>query len=514
VTLLARYASITSNLFLGSDAAQGPLLGSTIATGHAGNMFLEENSYISNLWADALVAKLPFHEFLWEAFPYLFVLAAAVGLAVTVSKLAGARAGWIAAVLGICLAPAVLLSAIPQTLHTTATANAVLLGIAAVSLARRQPGPRALLWYGVLGVVTGVDLASDPLLWGIGIAPFLLATAAAVRMIPRETRRQVLRVAAQLLLITLICGAATVLIGAATGIKTIPASSVGIHPGSVSSDLRSFGFLISAIPRLAGRPITDASVGTPATWFAYAIAVAILVLVVAAIVKHFRSPADPARTAHLVFWVSSSALLLIGYVFTEFAQDSSSIRYLTTLVFAAAALVPLAPAMGRWWGRAAMTTAMIYGVLAFSGIALRPVSDFQQGSPDLRGLASFLQAQGLHKGYASYWDANPITYITDGEVKVRQVMQGVGCTGQAQGSVCPYPAWAAQGWYSDSGGSTFLITRPGALCMTGKPNAYFGAPAKTLQYQEYTIYVYPYDISLRFMPARYDLCPPDDTEPG
>jgi hypothetical protein len=276
--------------------------------------------------------------------------------------------------------------------------------------------------------------------------------------------------------------------------------------------LHSFGLLISAVPRLVAGPLSDALPNSPVTWIGYAMAVVIAVFAVAVIARHFTLRNDPARAAHLVFWTSSSVLLLIGYAFTEFAQDPSSIRYLTTLIFAVAALLPLALNLGRLWSRAAITIALVYGVSALAAIALRPASYFQPSTPDLRGLAAFLQAQGLHKGYASYWDANPITYLTGANVQVRQVMEGDSCSGQVFGSVCPYPAWSAQAWYDNSGGATFLITRPGALCLTGKPNDNFGTPAKTLHYQEFTIYVYPYDISLKFQPARYDLCPPNDTE--
>jgi hypothetical protein len=214
--------------------------------------------------------------------------------------------------------------------------------------------------------------------------------------------------------------------------------------------------------------------------------------------------------AHIAYWGATLFAVSGAFLFSGFGQDSTSIRYLTSLVIAVGALLPIAVVAGSRLRLAAVAVTAVYALASILGLALRPGDQFASRPQSLRDLSSFLQAHDLHKGYASYWDATPVTYLTGSQVEVWPVLEGAGCAGNESNNLCRYPALSAQAWYQDSGATTFLVLRPGAVCLTGPPGPGYGPPIATYNVDNYyTVLVYPYDLASRMTQSRFSLCPPE-----
>lgn len=107
-------------------------------------------------------------------------------------------------------------------------------------------------------------------------------------------------------------------------------------------------------------------------------------------------------------------------------------------------------------------------------------------------LIDFLAANGLHYGYASYWNAGALSVLSAQQIRVRQIQL-------VSGLPIPMRHLSSDRWYRPSAwiGETFLLLTNSE---TKSVNwdllaSYHGAPARTLQFQEWQIYVFPKNIA-------------------
>lgn len=111
--------------------------------------------------------------------------------------------------------------------------------------------------------------------------------------------------------------------------------------------------------------------------------------------------------------------------------------------------------------------------------------------PMLR-LARMLESNGLHYGYAAYWNAGVITVFSNSQTKVRQIHL-------SQGLPIPMRHLSSDRWYrADSwkGPSFLLLTDDEAkLCNWPLLESYVGKPIKTYRYNEYGVYVFSENIA-------------------
>ena len=93
------------------------------------------------------------------------------------------------------------------------------------------------------------------------------------------------------------------------------------------------------------------------------------------------------------------------------------------------------------------------------------------------GYIAALEAHGLTRGYAGYWQASDTTLATDGKIKVAAIIQ------DRHGNLSAYDWFAKQSWYegNTTGGRFFVSTSESAewpkpssiIAMFGKPNDIF-----------------------------------------
>jgi len=114
-----------------------------------------------------------------------------------------------------------------------------------------------------------------------------------------------------------------------------------------------------------------------------------------------------------------------------------------------------------------------------------------------RKLARWLTAARLRIGYAPYWDAAPLTWDMNDGIDIYPV----GACDEEQ--VCQAGRPRILGWYKPRAGvSTFLIV-DSRLIATGYslgidgPQPSLGRPVLVHRIDQFTVYVYPYDIATR-----------------
>ena len=137
-----------------------------------------------------------------------------------------------------------------------------------------------------------------------------------------------------------------------------------------------------------------------------------------------------------------------------------------------------------------------FSIFIISGsltILVANISGWQESISAMRGVTDFLSEQGLHYGYATFWNAGKNTVLSNGTVQINAVTVGTNM-------VTPYRSLSSEDWY-DPGyfeGRTFLmLTEDEAAVFASNGYDYTNlyTPETVLNYSPYTILVYDHNIS-------------------
>jgi len=469
-----------------ADSLPGAHAGSTVTMGNA--------AHYTTLWFDELTRALPGHRTIWQAMPYVLSLLGLLLLAATVQRLAGWRGAVVTLGIGIATPPLLLLPLLAQAFHSTTFVNGIVLGALLVWLARRPRivAPHVLAVCAVVAVVTGLDVASDPLLLVTGVAPFV--AAAALVAWRRRGRRsvEVLAAAGGAAVVALAVAGGTVLVMRHLGYHVIGLPLQIASPGRADANATLLGHLVldMANGRFGGGPLR-AILGV----LAVAAVLVPLWMLVRLVVRTTRQ--DPegdepgaGRDLHLAFWGCTAVFLAVAFVGTTLALDVESIRYLPPLFYAVAATVPFIRRLCHAVV-VAVTFAGISGAILLSRADL--VRDFNVEPQDAQPLIALLQQHHVTHGYAGYWQANLLTWESGGAVQSRAVQQSGDCRATQPGWFCPYPIFTLSDWYAPQQGPTFLIVEHGGAFVPNPPPDTV-QPREKLSYGRFDIYVYDGDI--------------------
>ena len=230
-------------------------------------------------------------------------------------------------------------------------------------------------------------------------------------------------------------------------------------------------------------------------------ALALLVLLPWALLRALR-PATGPRQLVVAFTAVSLALNLFILLSTSLADMSApiaSVRYLVPtlmlmlLILTGVVLAPDGPAM------APLARAVGVGAIALLATSapttyLYPFNEFRHlpwkgliiQTPDQQ-LTAFLEQNGLRYGYSSFWNAGRSTVLSDGKVKVRQIVM-------ERGLPMPMRNLASSRWFDAAAwqGQTFLMLRDSELALLDQPllARYAGQP-RMLRYGDMNVLVYP-----------------------
>lgn len=186
--------------------------------------------------------------------------------------------------------------------------------------------------------------------------------------------------------------------------------------------MRVFNLLALGLPALLGLRFPW-SVEGPPLWLAAPVLMLYLGALGYAVRRH---DGGAARSGRLLLW-GVWATLCLGFVLTPFGGDPSGRYflplYLPLFIFAAEALAALRARVGRWaW--ALLGAALVFNLAGTIQAALRNPPGITTQFEDITQvdhrydaeLMSFLREHGGTRGYANYWVAYPIAFLSREEI--------------------------------------------------------------------------------------------------
>jgi hypothetical protein len=477
------FPALARAVFWDSDAAS-PFVLVEHLRGH-GAVVIPRFGWWSSLWWLLTTRHLPGHVVIWEATGYVFAVATAVLVGWGTARLAERWAGMTAASAVIVVGPPAVASLLTVNFHTTTPFTAAVLALYLVF----APRNRSWLLAAGVGLLAGVNAASDPLLWLAGIAPFVAAAALYAVMC---RRRDVAARGGLVLVVAVVSMVGTDRVMSALGYHLIPVSLQLAGLGDVVPNLIRLGKSAAGLygANFFAGPYPDPQVRYLIALLAFGAVGALLLLAVRSLVRR----SNPQVTAYVSFWALSVAFLGLAFWFTNQATGigpAGGSYYLLTLAPASATGVALLAARSDA-GRitAAIAIATVGGVNVAS-IAQGRGQERAGAAVEGPQLIHILEQRGLTHGYAPYWDAQSLTWNSGNRLFVAPVQA---CDPTFGGGLCRFPGFTIDSWYQPRPGRSFLIVDPAAGLSSKPPKTL--RPVSTLRVgPQTTVYFFSHDIA-------------------
>lgn len=490
VVLLARLHGLVTSLHWLSDSSGCFTFAEAVADGLTGGdaMLTTYGAYVP-LWFGLATVDLPFHRELWQIAPLLTYLAAAAVVVWSVRRVSATGPAVAAAVIAAALSPAALY-VIVRVSHHPAYLGTALAGAFVVwaFAAPRAVTPKTVALAAAVVLLGGTLLASDALM----IFTALLPLAGVALLADRRARAWCAAVAVAMVPVAL----ATTALMNGLGFRTLP-REVKLS-GAV---FEHAWWLVTGIARLGNGGGSSAAVtGRPVLSAVGVVLVAAGVALAAAVVWGSLRPglrARSARDAHVRFW-ALSALLTAGVFVVSTSALEYGDQYYVTVIFAVAALAPLARLAPRWRlaGAVAVAAYALLGAVAVGAGDTEKLVNLPIRAAS-GPLERFAEQQGVRVGYAGWWDGPNLTWFSRGKLDARPIY---GCSNPGGANLCPFYLMRVSGWYQPREQRTFLIVNPDMGYVTERPPE-LGDPIASFQSGRITMFVYPYDIASRLGPA-------------
>jgi hypothetical protein len=508
VLFLARAGTILETTYSDSDAASGPVLGAAAAGPDHGTILLAHVSWYPQLWFYTLTHALPFHRLLWEAMPLVMAIAGAAAIAAVSWRLVGRWAALVSLLIALCVGPHMLLDYALPTGHGTAYLATPLLGALLVALLlglARRPVFAGLLVALALAITAGC-LSADREVAITALVPLVVAAAAvAFHARGRDTA-------------LLACGAVAFVAAAV-------ALWAGIHAAMTAAGVIAIPMPIGVAryPEFApharllvrsllllegGGPISGSAVGLDGL---RGLLVAPLILGGAATViaagattgwralRPLASRGDAehlAATAWVTYWGASVVALCVSWICSDIVTDVWNMRYLPPIILGVAAVIPLLAARRRSGPALALGAAAVLAGVGAYGLARGEIT-VDPSLPtraDAAEIARVARQDGVTRGYAHYWNAANVTWLSDFAVHVAPV-------GFCAQRLCAADLHQAAGWYRPKPDTpTFVLTAPRRHGLVSLPPG-LGRPTRVRRLRGFTMYEFPYDVASRLVPG-------------
>jgi hypothetical protein len=452
--------------------------------GH-GDVFIPHYGSWSVLWLLLATRHLAGHRELWEALGYPLAVSAVALVGWATARVAGLWAGVTAGATTLVVGPHALRSQLTLIFHVLPPFGAAVLAAYLVFLGRAHSRRAGAVVAVVVGLVAGATAASDALLWVAGVAPFAIAAAILVL----GTRRR--DVAAQA---TLTVGVA-VLSAIATDalMRALDYRIVGLELHRTQlSDLDASARHLGRMLALLGGANYALPGGYPREPLRIIVALLAVVAVAAAVavaVRELRRRGAPIARAYTAYWASSVVLLGASFVVTTNARSlgAGSANYLLPFALAAGAGVGLLAVSLRAQAAAGAAVAFVAAVNAAGiahGHADTPREAVGTYAPRL---VHILEAGGVRRGYAGYWDAQNLTWQSG----MRLLVAPVEPCGDA---LCAFNFSVIDSWYRRHEGPSFLIVDPERGPLVEPPPFVRDARA-SYRFGSLRLYVFDYDVA-------------------
>jgi hypothetical protein len=473
-----------------SDIASAYVLADAVSHGHTGHVVMSTQGSWVELWYGLLTHGLGFHWVLWEISPALLTLAAALLVGWSVSQVGGRVAGALSVALVVAASPTALFPLSAAFFHNTTIPGVALLGAYLVwSAERGHAGWRAVAAGALTSLLAGTFLASDELFAVVGIVPFLaVGVLTRVRARERAALAAVLGVGGGAVVVAVVTSEVMGSLNFSTTTPRLRFTStyVPLHVKWLVQGLLRLGNGLSVAPHGGARTALVVAAGVATL----AALMAVLWLAGRSAIRAAADETAWARNAHAMFWVGSLVCAAAAYVVTTVASAPTD-RYLLVAVPALAATVPLLATGPRTSllvaaGAAVFVAASIVSLAAndesrllYDGVAV----------PEAARIQAFVRSQHLTIGYAGYWDAANLDWVSHERLHVYPLTDRLGPTE-------PMYLARVQAWYrARSHTPSYLLLAPNDANLADRLPHDLPAPSREVQIGPLTLAIYPYDIA-------------------
>jgi hypothetical protein len=353
------FPALVRALYWDTDAAGAFVLGELLP-GH-GTVEIPRFGWWSSLWWLLATRELPGHERLWEATGYVFALATVAFVGWATWRVAGRWAGVTSAAAAVVVGPRALTHLLAVNFHTSTPFTAAVLAAYLVVLARSRSWVLAV----AVGLLAGVNAASDPLLWIAGIAPFALGAGV---LAVATKRRDVVGRAAVLHGVTVVSSVATDRVMSSLGFHIIP---VGLKLTGAADLVPNFIRLGKSIALLFGANHFFPGVypGAPIRYLITLLAFTALAATLLIAVRLTVRRSEPTVRAYACYWATAAVLIGLAYWITNQGEaPGGGLNYMLTMAPAAGVGVALLAA-GFSTGRIAVSLAIAaVGAVNMAGV--------------------------------------------------------------------------------------------------------------------------------------------------
>jgi hypothetical protein len=503
LAIVARYfTTIITNTETSADATSAQMIGELLAHRSSGSpVYLGDVAYYSTLIFELATKWLPAHRQIWDAGPYGFALISIALMSWTAAQVAGRRAAYLTAILLLCASPALLGQMFWLNNHMTSTYALALLAAMLILLqTRAETLGRGRLTVAVVGsaLIVGVNMGSDQLLIMVAPVALLLASVTTWRARPSAVTAKAARWSAVALVVMCATAAATVLIMRSQHIYPAPFELVFASREVIVTNFSDWWQSLAVLGNgsFFGKTLTLAT-GLSALCGGLVVVAVVLMPRLAWRYVQARlkrtSQTTAAASAYLVFWAACMVLLSLAFIFSSAPYGLETTRYLTAVIYAAAAVVPLYARTGALARLAVLAGTAVFALTSIqallrSGLLSSPSSGpTPQIAAEVQEVAERYNAT---QGFAVYWDAAPITWFSHMKVRAYPFF---GCPGD---TMCPPSVNWIESWYRlPPNERTFLISD---TKLPYAPPAKFGRPLGVYYFGAVTMYVFGYDIG-RYM---------------
>lgn len=509
VLLVLKLSAIIGSIEGDADAVVALQLGRLVSS-HSGTVVLGDSAWYSTLLFEIGTRWLPFYRAIWGLAPFVASAVAFAATAWSVSRVAGRWAAAMTLSLLLCPSAGLLtqVGMLDNHVLTWFSGCVLIAGLIWVLTTTSHISAARLMALAVaLGLVVAPTLASDPLLYCAGVVPMLAAAAWARMRSPGLRSRDGWRFALGASVTAALGSIVVDQLMRQHGIISTPGWSVAASPiGAISGHISAWARSLAVLGGNSGAG-TGSLVSIAATPGAALAIVAVMLIPVvarrelsAATIGRARlapapetvsaEPAAASREAFVVAWSLSALLISLAFVLSNAPAGVSTVRYLVGVLIAAAALAPL---LARRPASIALlvTAASVYCVFGITSIAggsaTQPVGVTQA---QVNMFVRLARREHVKRGYASFWDASPITWKSNFDLLVYPA-------GPCPQGFCHAILGYDSAWYLPGKQRTFLITDTARPGMPFRPPS-LGPPAKTFRVgQTYEFLVYDYDIGGR-----------------
>jgi len=224
------------------------------------------------------------------------------------------------------------------------------------------------------------------------------------------------------------------------------------------------------------------------------IAGALVRVMSSAIHKTGSEPRDRTRIAFCVFWMLSAFSNVVLFLATNTPDDTSSVRYLLSVLLAFAAVAPLALTRTRL-ERIVLVTGVLLLALGDSANLIDFSSAPMPSSSAISSLVKVLSANHVSFGYGDYWYANVVTYDTGGRITILPV----GGCGSDRAHLCPQLFNASGEWFTQPPRlpvAVIVSSSRTSMTLDTAPSRTYGTPAEVLRVGLATVYIFDGELKL------------------